>query len=496
MLCPFLFCINAKAYYIILVSKCLINETGGRYTLVFSSTVFLFLFLPLVVLIYYNPFFKSRKFKNVFLLLVSLGFYAWGEPLFVFLMILSIIVGWYAGLKIDNISDVSNKKKILFVSAGFHIFVLFVFKYLTFTAQQLGLLFNQDYSWINIVLPIGISFFTFQLLSYLFDIYYGKAHAQRNILNAGLYIALFPQLIAGPIVRYDTIEQQIMYRKESIDEFCEGMQRFIYGLAKKVLIADYMAVVADNIFDTHINLSVATAWLGAIAYTLQIYFDFSGYSDMAIGLGRMFGFKFNENFNYPYIAKSVTDFWRRWHISLSSWFRDYVYIPLGGNRVGSIRWIINIFAVWALTGIWHGANWTFLCWGLMYFALLIFEKYTKIQDKLGILSHVYTMVMVIIAWTVFRAESLEYAREYIGYMLGINANSLYDKMFIYYLDNIWIIMLIACIFSLPVCDKIVSMIEQKTYGIILKPLITTVLFIQVILVVIGASYSPFIYFNF
>lgn len=249
--------------------------------------------------------------------------------------------------------------------------------------REAGIFLYQDLSWFQIPLPIGISFFTFQLLSYLFDVYYRKSHAQRNILNLGLYISFFPQLIAGPIVRYDVIENQIQHRKEHLYGFSEGMIRFIYGLAKKVLIANYIAQIADNIFDAGVPLSVGTAWLGAIAYTLQIYFDFSGYSDMAIGLGRMFGFCFPENFNYPYISNSVTEFWRRWHMSLSSWFRDYVYIPLGGNRVPVRRWVFNLFVVWALTGLWHGANWTFLCWGLYYFIILLLEKKLNPQNFLG-----------------------------------------------------------------------------------------------------------------
>ena len=331
--------------------------------MVFSSTVFLFLFLPVTVLVYYNPFCTGRRFRNLFLLLASLAFYAWGEPLFVFLMILSIVVGWLIGLKI-SVSAGQRRKTFLTIGVVFHLALLFVFKYLTFVAGELGWLLAQDFSFINITLPIGISFFTFQLLSYLFDVYYGKAAAQKNVLNLGLYISLFPQLIAGPIVRYDTIAAQIEGRRETLGGFADGMMNFIYGLAKKILIANYMAQVADNIFDTEQSLSVLTAWLGGVAYTLQIYFDFSGYSDMAIGLGKMFGFTFPENFRYPYIAKSCTEFWRRWHISLGSWFRDYVYIPLGGNRVGKARWVINLLAVWSLTGLWHGANWTFLVWGL------------------------------------------------------------------------------------------------------------------------------------
>lgn len=351
--------------------------------MVFSSTLFLFLFLPLTLMIYYNPFVRSRKFRNRCLLVASLFFYAWGEPFFVWLMVLSIAVGWACGRAMERAASRRQEKRILTAGVVFHVGLLFVFKYLTFVVSQLGLLLHEDFSAIHIALPIGISFFTFQLLSYLSDIYYGRSKAQQSVLAVGLYIALFPQIIAGPIVRYETIEQQIEHRVENIADFSSGMMCFIYGLGKKVVIANYMGVVADNIFDGGGSLSLATAWYGAFAYTLQIYFDFSGYSDMAIGFGRMFGFHFMENFNYPYISRSATEFWRRWHISLGTWFRDYVYIPLGGNRVTRRRWGYNLFVVWALTGIWHGANWTFLCWGLWYFVLLLVEKLTGFPEKLG-----------------------------------------------------------------------------------------------------------------
>lgn len=328
--------------------------------MVFSSTAFLFLFLPLTILGYYNPFLKSRNFRNRFLLFMSIVFYALGEPVFVFLMLLSIFVGWLAARKLEAAVDVKKRKRILVLAVFFHVGLLFIFKYLTFTMQQLGLLLHKDFSMISLALPIGISFFTFQLLSYLFDVYRSRAKAQKSVLNVGLYIALFPQLIAGPIVRYEWIEKEIMERRENWNDFAEGMMRFIYGLAKKVLIANYVAQLADNIFLFDGASTVATAWLGALAYTLQIYFDFSAYSDMAIGLGMMFGFHFPENFNYPYISRSATEFWRRWHMTLGNWFRDYVYIPLGGNRVPKSRWVLNLFIVWALMGIWHGANWTFL----------------------------------------------------------------------------------------------------------------------------------------
>lgn len=457
--------------------------------MVFSSTVFLFLFLPLTLCIYYNPWLRGRKFRNVFLLLVSLLFYAWGEPVFVFLMLISIGIGYAVGCHLHN----GRRKWWLVAGVTFHVGLLFVFKYLTFVLGQLGLLVGswEDFA---IALPIGISFFTFQLLSYLFDVYYGKAEAQRSVLNLGLYVALFPQLIAGPIVRYDAIAAEIMGRQENLMDFSEGMMRFIYGLAKKVLIANYMGQLADSIFAMNGSLSVGTAWLGAVAYTLQIYFDFSGYSDMAIGLGRMFGFHFAENFNYPYIAKSATEFWRRWHISLGSWFRDYVYIPLGGNRCSMWRWVLNLFVVWALTGIWHGANYTFLAWGLFYFVLLMVEKFTRLPEKLGVLSHIYAMAAVIIGWVMFRSETFTAGLHYIGVMFGFGSLGLADDYFRLYLGQTYSVLVAGIVFSLPVFPWL------KKYGGKLvenaEPVAALGLFVLTLVVAVSSSYNPFIYFNF
>ena len=462
--------------------------------MVFSSTVFLFLFLPLVVLIYYNPIVKGQSFKNNFLLLASLLFYAWGEPIFVYLMILSIIVGWYIGKKIAAASDKRRKKYYLTIGVVFHVGLFFIFKYLTFTLSQLGLILNADLNFVNIALPIGISFFTFQLLSYLFDIYYGKAAAQESVLKVGLYIAFFPALIAGPIVRYDHIAKEISQRQETIDDFCSGFMRFIYGLGKKVLIADLMAVLADNIFNAGIPDSIALAWLGAIAYTLQIYFDFSGYSDMAIGMARMFGFHLAENFNYPYIAKSATEFWRRWHISLGSWFRDYVYIPLGGNRVSMPRWILNLFIVWALTGIWHGANYTFLVWGLFYFVLLLIEKLTGFTEKLGILSHIYALAAIIIGWEIFRSENLGFAISYIKVMLGNGI--LADDRFYTYLTGSLSVLITAIILSTPIMPYLQQKFKDNKAWNAAEPLLATGIFLLALIMCISSTYNPFIYFNF
>ena len=457
--------------------------------MVFSSTVFLFLFLPLALCIYYNPWLSGRRFRNVFLLLASLIFYAWGEPVFVFLMIVSIAVAFLVGRHLRG----AGRKYWLGAGVAFHVGLLFVFKYLTFVLGQLGLLVG-NLEGFTIALPIGISFFTFQLLSYLFDVYHGKAEAQTNILNLGLYVALFPQLIAGPIVRYDAIATEITQRQENLTDFSEGMLRFIYGLAKKVLIANYMGQLADTIFAMNGSLSVGTAWLGAVAYTLQIYFDFSGYSDMAIGLGRMFGFHFAENFNYPYIAKSATEFWRRWHISLGSWFRDYVYIPLGGNRCSKLRWVLNLFAVWALTGIWHGANYTFLAWGLFYFALLLVEKFTRLPEKLGGFAQVYAMAAVMVGWVMFRSENLGAGLHYIGMMFGFDSLGVADDYFWLYLGQTYSVLLAGIILSLPLFPWL------KKYGGRLannvEPVAALGLFVLTLVVAVSASYNPFIYFNF
>ena len=464
--------------------------------MVFSSTVFLFLFLPFTIMVYYNPWFKGRKFRNYFLLFMSMVFYAYGEPLFVGIMILEIVIGWLLGKKIELMQQQKKKKRWLYVGVFFFVAMLFVFKYLTFFNTQFSVFFSVSTPDIDIALPIGISFFTFQLLSYIFDVYYGKAKAQSNILNVGLYITLFPQLIAGPIVRYDVIEKQILQRQENLRNFADGMFRFIYGLGKKVLIANYMAMVADNIFSAGAPEAIATAWLGAIASTLQIYFDFSGYSDMAIGLSKMFGFSIPENFKYPYIANSVTDFWRRWHISLSSWFKDYVYIPLGGNRCNKGRWLLKLFTVWILTGIWHGANWTFLCWGLWYFMWLVCEKLTGITNKMEVFSHVYTILVIIIGWVIFRSNSMEEAVLYVKAMGGISGNVLVDSTFCNYLTGCYTILIIALVLSMPIVPYIQNKYCCTILGKNVESLVGAAIFLVSVLMCISGSYNPFIYFNF
>lgn len=468
--------------------------------MVFSSTIFLFLFLPLVLLGYYNPFFKGkRRIKNFFLLVASLLFYAWGEPVFVLIMILSIVVNWLFGLLVSN--KEGKKAKLCFIAAViYNIGLLFGFKYLSFITKNIGLLFNSEKIVLNIALPIGISFFTFQMLSYVIDVYQKKAEAQKNVLDVALYVSMFPQLIAGPIVRYETVAYQIHNRVESQRDFTDGVIRFVYGLGKKVLIADYLAIIADNIFgygEMNVGVSVATAWLGAITYSLQIYFDFAGYSDMAIGLGKMFGFHFAENFNYPYMASSVSDFWRRWHISLSSWFRDYVYIPLGGNRVSQGKWIFNMFIVWSLTGIWHGANWTFLLWGLVYFVVLVFEKHTNFPHIIKKFSHVYTLFIVVLAWVIFRSKDISSAFVYIGHMFGVRAISICDDVFITYIKNGKFIILYAILLCIPMGKWLKEKMHLKKWQVdIMNAVFLVVIFGLSIFNCIKSTYSPFIYFNF
>ncbi len=398
--------------------------------MLFSSTTFIYLFLPIVVLFYYL--FKwNRLLQNILLLLASLVFYAWGEPKFVFVMMTSIIVNWLLGLIIDKKKRNKTAAKVMLgIDILFNIGLLFVFKYLTFTGSIFQSIIGTNLHIPQIALPIGISFFTFQAMSYVIDVYRQKGEVQTNLLYVGLYISFFPQLIAGPIVRYETIASEIKNRKESLNDFFDGFARFVVGLAKKVLLANSFAILADQVFNTVRDggsISVMYGWLGAVAYTFQIFFDFSGYSDMAIGMGRMFGFHFLENFNYPYVSTSITEFWRRWHISLGTWFRDYLYFPLGGSRCSKGRNILNLFIVWALTGMWHGANLTFLVWGLMYFILLVIEKITGIHNNKGkiirVFKWLYTILFVIVGWIIFRAESLSDAFVYLKSVFGLNGNT-------------------------------------------------------------------------
>lgn len=477
--------------------------------MLFSSTTFIFIFLPAVLVVYYAL--KShRKAQNVILCLFSLFFYAWGEPWFVFIMMASIVVNWFAGKLIsERAKTMKNCRIILIADIVFNLGILYVFKYLVFTLKSINWLLLSNFSVPKIALPIGISFFTFQAISYVVDVYRNKAAAQNNIMNVALYISFFPQLIAGPIVRYETIADQIINRQESWEDFSEGVTRFIVGLGKKVIIANNLALVADAAFDfssgatttwfgVETTMGAGLAWLGALAYTFQIFFDFSGYSDMAIGLGKMFGFHFLENFNYPYISVSVTDFWRRWHISLGTWFRDYIYIPLGGSRCSSWRNLLNLFIVWLCTGIWHGANTTFIVWGLMYCVLLIVERSTGLNKLVSnsVLANafrrLYTLFFVVMGWVIFRADSLHQAIVYFGNMFSFQSNSDLSAFFI---REYGVFFVIAIIASIPVVPYLKKKVNAKLWSVISLLFIAVVGIVSISYIVKG-SYNPFIYFNF
>ena len=471
--------------------------------MLFSTTTFIVIFLPIVIGIYYIFLRKTKKMKNVFLLLASILFYAWGEPYFVLIMLISIFVNWIFGLLIDKYSQEKLKSKlILIIMIIFNLGILGVFKYATFIITNINFIFQTNIASPDITLPIGISFFTFQAISYVIDVYKNDAKVQKNILNMGLYISFFPQLIAGPIVRYKTIAEQIEKREESFEKFSKGSTRFIKGLAKKVLLSNSLAIVADMAFGILPNeLSVMLAWLGIISYMLQIYFDFSGYSDMAIGLANMFGFELEENFNYPYISKSITEFWRRWHISLGTWFRDYVYIPLGGSRVEKKKLVLNLFIVWTLTGLWHGANWTFIAWGIFYFILLTIEKMTKLDKNktenkgIDFLKHVYTLFFIMMGWVLFRSDSIRQAGQYIKSMFGAYGNMLYDAQTILYFKEYIVYIFLGILFSIPFKAKWINKEKHQIIKILYIVAIFIVFYISMSYMIKG-TYNPFIYFNF
>jgi Predicted membrane protein involved in D-alanine export len=472
--------------------------------MVFSSSIFLFFFLPIVLLLYYLV---RTEFRNVTLLIASLMFYAWGEPEFVFVIIASILINYLFGLLIHvcHAKSKTAAKVVMLAGVAANCGLLFYFKYYDFFLTSVHDLTGWDVAIKNIVLPIGISFFTFQGLSYVIDVYLKKVEIQRNLINFAMYKAFFPQLIAGPIVRYVDIHYQIERRSHSVDKFAEGVRRFIIGLSKKVLIANSLGQVADNIFGLPADQSsTATLWVGAICYSFQIYFDFSGYSDMAIGLAKMFGFDFKENFNYPYIAKSISDFWRRWHISLSSWFRDYLYIPLGGNRTGNVY--VNLTIVFIVTGLWHGAAWNFVLWGLWHGLFQIIERVLKKSEKVKIripsfLQWLYTMMVVLIGWVLFRAPDLNYALKYLGGMFGFVSSRDVGFTVWYYLDQMAITMiLIGCLASLPIVPylrKIVGPLEEHNgFSLFWQTVYIAALLVICMMFLATSTYNPFIYFRF
>ncbi|AKR12255.1 hypothetical protein ICM_04716 [Bacillus cereus BAG1X2-3] len=464
--------------------------------MVFSNLVFLCLFLPAVLLIYYAV---RKELQNIVLLFFSLVFYAWGEPIYVFLMLFSILVNYWFGILLGNSRFTNGQRKLLLTFAiVMNTAILGYFKYANFLVDNINSILHTNIVLEKIPLPIGISFFTFHAMSYIIDIYKKKVDAQRNIFDLALYFTVFPQLVAGPIVRYNTISHQLHERTVDADKFSEGVRRFIIGLGKKVLIANQLGVIADEIFAMNpSDMSVSLAWMGAIAYTLQIYFDFSGYSDMAIGLGKMFGFDFLENFNYPYISKSISEFWRRWHISLGSWFRDYVYIPLGGNRVTTWKVYRNLFIVWGLTGFWHGASWTFMIWGIYYGVLIALEKAgleNLLQKLWSPLQHIYVMFLVIIGWVFFRADNFSYCFEFLKSMFGFNG-PLTDINSYFYIMNYWGIFLLAIITAAPVFPWLQKMLSTKRFAV-LSPVYYLSILVIVLVFLTNATYNPFIYFRF
>lgn len=468
--------------------------------MVFSSLVFLFVFLPTIIFLYYI---SKDKYKNYLLLVASLFFYAWGEPTYIVIMLISIVFNFIFGKKVDKNNEYKKRKVWLGIAIIFNIGMLGVFKYTGFFIDNINKAFESSIINPGIALPLGISFFTFQAMSYVIDVYRGDAKVQKNLLHLALYISLFPQLVAGPIVRYQTVADQIEQRNHTLDKFTDGINRFIIGLAKKVLLSNSLGMLADTVFSTEISkLTIASAWLGITAYSLQIFFDFSGYSDMAIGLGKMFGFDFLENFNYPYISKSASEFWRRWHISLGSWFRDYVYIPLGGSKKGNTRTYMNLFIVWFLTGFWHGASWTFIAWGLYFGILIGLEKafLDKILNKIWLpLRHIYLVLIVMIGWVFFRADNFSYAFDYIGILFGANGNPLYNNFTIMYLNDYGYVIILSIIFSIP----IVPMLKSRLHKIkdthmyyITKSAIFMVMFGSIIIKLVNSTYNPFLYFRF
>lgn len=470
--------------------------------MLFSSITFLFIFLPLTLLLYYLvPF----RMKNYVMLAASLIFYAWGEPVYIILMILSIILNYFCGQDIYEKRDNARAMKMsLMFGVVMNLLILGFFKYYGLLMDTINAILPIDIPYRVLALPIGISFYTFQAMSYLIDVYRKEVKPQENILYFALYISMFPQLIAGPIVRYIDIEEQLKERSINTTKFGEGAMYFIRGLAKKVVLANTFGSVYEQVAAMQMgSFSTLTAWVGAIAYAFQIYFDFGGYSDMAIGLGKMFGFEFLPNFNYPYIAKSITDFWRRWHISLSTWFREYVYIPLGGNRCTPSRHILNLLIVWMLTGLWHGAQWNFMFWGLYYGVILILEKYlwgSKIEKLPSAVQHIYAFVLVLFGWVFFFSPTLGYAGQYLKVMFGIGAKGIFDKQGFFMIFTNWLLIVIAVLASAPRGYKLLKKITGCWQSEEVRAIVTCAVYIAMFLLCIAflvtETYNPFLYFRF
>lgn len=467
--------------------------------MVFSSITFLCVFLPIVIASYGMT--KDIKIKNALLIIASILFYAYGEPVYVLLMLLCSYINYFMALQIEK-----NKTKFkLVVTLIADLGILCIFKYLGMLISTINILPGVNIPEPEITLPVGISFFTFQALSYVVDVYMNRVNAEKNFFNILLYISFFPQLIAGPIVKYHDIDEEIKERSTDINDISEGLQRFIIGLSKKVLIANTLGQTADYVYGLQYDrLSAGLVWIGAISYMLQIYFDFSGYSDMAIGLGRMFGFHFKENFDYPYTAKSIQDFWRRWHISLTNWFREYVYIPLGGNRKGKTRTWINRLFVFFLTGLWHGANWTFILWGMLYFVIQLAERFFGYVDKMKYnwMKHFYTLFVVNLAWVLFRSDDLFQAGRFILNMFGLNRNGIYSGLAMILIKENWVFLLAGFVFATPIARKANEYLyHHRVSGknaviSVMYPIVVFLLFLVSVGYLAAGSYNPFIYFNF
>ena len=465
--------------------------------MLFTSISFLYYFLPALIIIY---FITPKKYKNIILLIASLLFYFYGEPKYVFLMIAEIVIAYTGAILIDKYK--SQSKNTLIITLFIHVFLLIIFKYTDFIIQTINDMSNANIKLLNIALPIGISFYTFQIISYVIDVYNGKVKVQKNIINLATYVSLFPQLVAGPIVRYQTVEKELDDRVHSFNNFAYGIRRFSIGLAKKVLIANALGELCTKAFVLN-ETTVIFYWIFGISYMLQLYFDFSAYSDMAIGLGRIFGFNFPENFNYPYISKSITEFWRRWHISLSTWFKDYVYIPLGGNRDGKYKQIRNILIVWLLTGIWHGANWTFLIWGLLFGIILIIEKIflNKFMEKLpSFIKRIYVLFIVMILFIIFNAENMSVALTNIKGLFGMNGEVFVNDYTLHYLKSYLPLLIIAFFGATPFIKILIDKLRKNKYANniinILEPILIVMILVVVTSYLIDNSYNPFLYFRF
>lgn len=473
--------------------------------MIFSSLLFLFRFLPAVLVCYYIV---PRGLRNLVLFLFSLLFYAWGEPVYIILMVISILVSYTGGIVVDRMKRQGRPraaKTALVISSVISLSLLGFFKYADFVIGTVNGITGAGLELLEIALPIGISFYTFQTMSYTIDVYRGEAHVQKNLISFGAYVVMFPQLIAGPIVQYKTIDKQLRSRRETAEEFADGIHRFMIGLGKKVLLANNAGALWDSIQSmTYSEVPVLTAWMGLAAYTFQLYFDFSAYSDMAIGLGHMFGFRFLENFNYPYISRSITEFWRRWHISLSTWFRDYVYIPLGGNRVNPLRHVRNIIVVWLLTGFWHGASWNFVLWGIYYGVLLLLEKFVfgKFLKRLpSVLQHIYCMFFVMIGWNLFVFDDMRLGFGFMRALFGGYGQGILNQETIYLLYNNAVLLVLLILGSTQIPKKLarglIAVLNGREAAVtVIRNVFYAVIFFLSVAWLVDASYNPFLYFRF